>query len=75
MKLRNPKDHSSFRLTPVAKALLRALALHNGVSLSGMLEICIRDRARAERLLLPSRHEHPQTSPWPSEAAEAPGSP
>jgi len=42
------KHASSIRLTLEAKRLLRALAKHSGVSMTAMLELMIREKARRE---------------------------
>lgn len=42
------KQASSIRLTLEAKRLLRALAQASGVSMSAMLELAIREKAKRE---------------------------
>ena len=44
------KPHSSFRLSPEAKALLEALAAHYGLTLTGALELAIRESARKAKV-------------------------
>lgn len=48
-----PKQGTSFRLTAEAVALLHKLAERYGLNHSDMLEVIIRDRARAEGLWPP----------------------
>jgi len=40
------KPHSSFRLSEEARKLLAALAAHHGLTLTGALELAIRESAR-----------------------------
>lgn len=42
------KRASSIRLTAEAKRLLRALALSSGISMSAILELLIREKAKRE---------------------------
>jgi len=42
--------HSSFRLSPEARALLEALAAHYGLTLTGALELAIRESARKAKV-------------------------
>ena len=44
------KQASSIRLTLEAKRLLRALAQTSGISMSAMLELMIREKAKRERV-------------------------
>jgi hypothetical protein len=44
------KRLTNFRLTPEALRILRALAQKYGLSMTGMLEMVLRDRARTEKL-------------------------
>jgi hypothetical protein len=43
--------HKSFRLAEADRALLRALALHHGISQSDVLRMCIRNEAREAGLV------------------------
>lgn len=47
------KKRTSFALSETATQLLAALAAHIGLTLSGTLEVLIRDRARREGLVKP----------------------
>lgn len=40
------QPHTSFRLSQEARDLLRQLAAHDGVSMTAVLELLIRDKAR-----------------------------
>ena len=42
--------HSSFRLSEEAKRLLEALAAHYGLTLTGALELAIRESARKAKV-------------------------
>lgn len=44
------KQASSIRLTLEAKRLLRAIAMASGVSMSAILELMIREKARRESI-------------------------
>jgi hypothetical protein len=44
------KERTSFRLTPEALRILRALAQKYGLSMTGMLEMVLRDRARTDKV-------------------------
>ena len=48
MYVMETKHASSIRLTTEAKRLLRALAAQSGISMTAMLELMIRDRAKRE---------------------------
>ena len=50
---RQNKRTTSFRLTPEARDLLERLAQRYGLNHSDMLEVMIRDRAKAEGLWPP----------------------
>jgi uncharacterized protein (DUF1778 family) len=44
------KPHASFRLSPEARKLLEALAAHYGLTLTGALELAIRESARKAKV-------------------------